>query len=125
MTPLHRAIARAIWPANPKARPATPAACQHAMTCGFAVAVNPATDTIYAVNVFGRDVSVVDGHTNKVTATVKLGGEPLRAAADPKTDTIYVTNAGTVQAFPRAAGIVIAFGASSIAAFYFLIFALR
>ena len=60
------------------------------------MAVNPATDTIYATSVFGKDMSVVDGHTNKVTATIKLGGEPLEAAADPKTDTIYVTN-GTVQ----------------------------
>ncbi len=37
-------------------------------------------------------VSVINGRTNTVTATIPVGGVPFGVAVDPKTNTIYVTN---------------------------------
>jgi YVTN family beta-propeller protein len=39
-------------------------------------------------------VSVINGQTNTVTATVAAGNAPLGVAANPKTNTSYVANAG-------------------------------
>jgi YVTN family beta-propeller protein len=39
-------------------------------------------------------VSVIDGDTNTVTATIPVGSFPFGVAADPGTKTIYVTNSG-------------------------------
>ena len=38
-------------------------------------------------------MSVISGRTNTVTATIPVGSGPFGVAADPKTGTIYVTNA--------------------------------
>ncbi|HEX7104364.1 MAG TPA: cell wall-binding repeat-containing protein [Acidothermaceae bacterium] len=57
-----------------------------------AVAVNPATDTIY-VTQDGGSVSVIDGATNAVTP-VAVGLAPSAIAADPGTDMVYVVNGG-------------------------------
>jgi YVTN family beta-propeller protein len=35
---------------------------------------------------------VISGETNTVTATIPVGSFPEGAAADPKTNTVYVTN---------------------------------
>jgi DNA-binding beta-propeller fold protein YncE len=59
------------------------------------VSVDPATDTAYAVSVGGRAVYVIDGATNKVTATVaepaKQSGLLGDLTVDPATDKIYAT----------------------------------
>ena len=64
------------------------------------VAVDRATDTVYVANFRSDTVSVIDGHTRKVTATVGVGHNPGAlgpdgVAVDPATDTIYVTNFGS------------------------------
>jgi len=55
------------------------------------VAANPKTDTIYVAN-NGGGLSVINGRTNKVTATIRVGSRPFWVAANPKTKTAYVTN---------------------------------
>ena len=44
----------------------------------FGVAVDETTDTIYAANSISSTVSVIDGATNTVTATINVGTSPLR-----------------------------------------------
>ena len=70
----------------------------------FAVATDPVTDTVYVTSPTGHELSVINGATRTVTATISLGtaaSEPVGAvpvgvAVDSATDTIYVTEqAGT------------------------------
>ena len=37
-------------------------------------------------------MSVIDGTTGTVTATITVGNDPIAVAVDPVTDTIYVAN---------------------------------
>lgn len=76
----------------------------------FAMAVNPATNTIYVTNelsVTGRPgdtVSVIDGATcdaantsgcAKTPASVRVGNAPAGVAVDQATDTVYAANSGS------------------------------
>jgi YVTN family beta-propeller protein len=54
--------------------------------------VNPKNDTVYLANTGADTVSVLDGRTNTVTATVPVGSAPVNIAVNPNTKTIYVTN---------------------------------
>ncbi|HZZ92496.1 MAG TPA: Ig-like domain repeat protein [Usitatibacter sp.] len=56
-----------------------------------AVAVNPVTNTAYVINEFGNSVSVVNGATGAVTATVPVGNRPEYIAVNPQTNRIYVS----------------------------------
>ena len=58
------------------------------------LAVDPSTDTVYVSNEGGNSVSVIDGATKTVTATVAVGFQPGQVAVDPNTDTVYVPNLG-------------------------------
>jgi len=91
----------------------TTTGCRHTAQVpagGFAVAVDPSTDTIYAANAH-RDgsgyISVIDGRhcnaadtsgcasqTAATTATVRVGHDPITLAVDPASHTVYVTNFG-------------------------------
>ena len=55
-------------------------------------------------------MSVIDGATNTVTATVTVGADPDGVAVDGTTDTIYVTNygSGTVSVIDGATNTVTA-----------------
>jgi DNA-binding beta-propeller fold protein YncE len=86
----------------------------HTVTAGFdafALAVNPATDTIYVANFAhkhapfaGNTVTVIDGATCNATDTTGCGNTPpaitvgpafttpIGVAVDPATDTIYTAN---------------------------------
>ncbi|HEY4993218.1 MAG TPA: YncE family protein [Nakamurella sp.] len=57
------------------------------------IAVDPATDTVYAVNNPLGTLSVINGASNTVTAVISLGSAsfPQNVAVDPATDTVYVT----------------------------------
>ncbi len=57
-----------------------------------AVAVNPATNSIYVVNHEDNTVTVIDGAQGKVLATVKVGEKPQGIAVDTKANRIYVAN---------------------------------
>ena len=57
-----------------------------------ATAVNPATNRVYVVNYGDETVSVVDGATTKVLATVKVGSHPQAVAVDWKRNRVYVAN---------------------------------
>jgi len=68
------------------------------------LAVNPATNQIYVVNTCGSDtgcvtanlgegsVTVIDGATNTVAATIAVGLYPTFVVANPATNEIYVHN---------------------------------
>ena len=56
------------------------------------MAVDETTDTIYVANDESNTVSVIDGTTNTVTATITVGSTPFGVAVDETTDTIYATN---------------------------------
>jgi YVTN family beta-propeller protein len=56
------------------------------------VAVDPATDTVYETVSNGlSQVSVINGATNALTATIPISAGGFNLAADPATDTVYVT----------------------------------
>src|SRR5262249_27738840 len=58
------------------------------------VGVNPATNRVYVAN-FGSDtVSVIDGATSAVIATVPVGPSPNGVAVNPGANRIYATNVG-------------------------------
>ncbi len=59
----------------------------------FAVAVNPATNTIYVVNNGPNTVTVIDGATN-TTRTVTVGRTPVAISVNPVTNEAYVANSG-------------------------------
>jgi YVTN family beta-propeller protein len=52
---------------------------------------------IYVSNQFSNNVSVIDGATNTVTATIAVGSLPIftDVTVDPNTDRIYVCNGGS------------------------------
>lgn len=54
------------------------------------VAVNAVTNTIYASDAGAGTVSVIDGASNKTTATITVGGMPQGIAVNPATNMIYV-----------------------------------
>jgi YVTN family beta-propeller protein len=58
------------------------------------VAVDPGTHTIYAPYHSDGTVSVINGSTRTVTATVPVGKDPEAVAVDPGTHTVYVANSG-------------------------------
>ena len=68
-----------------------------------AVAVDPATDTLYVADAGSRTVSVVDGATCDAAsaanctpvATATVGSGPSALAVDSHTHTLYVANAGS------------------------------
>lgn len=57
-----------------------------------AVGVDSATNTLYVANAGSATVSVIDGATNVVTATIPVGTGPNAVAVDSATNTVYVTN---------------------------------
>ena len=71
--------------------PFTPDACQYTSD----EAVDPTTDTVYVPGQFCSAVSVINGATDAVTATVPVGSQPVAVDVDPATDTVYATNYGS------------------------------
>jgi len=63
------------------------------------VAVDPGSHTVFVTNNGDNTVSVIDGSTRTVTASVPVGKFPSGAAVDPGSRTVYVTNVddGTVS----------------------------
>ena len=56
------------------------------------MAVNPNTNRIYVTNDSSDNVSVIDGASNTVVATVAVGSYPHGVAVNPNTNRIYVAN---------------------------------
>ena len=61
-------------------------------TTPVALALNPATNKIFAVNQGSNNVTVIDGATNGIAATVTVGQSPVALAVNPVTNKIYVVN---------------------------------
>jgi YVTN family beta-propeller protein len=60
----------------------------------MAIAVNETTNKAYIVNHNSASVTVIDGKTRAVVATVKTGAGPEGIAVNPATNRVYVANAG-------------------------------
>ena len=56
------------------------------------VAVNPNTNRIYVANYGNNDVSVIEGASNTVVASIAVGNYPEGVVVNPSTNRIYVTN---------------------------------
>jgi len=56
------------------------------------VAFNPVTNILYTVNAGANSVSVINGATNTVTATIPVGLNPYGIAVNTTNNTIYVAN---------------------------------
>ncbi|MEX6702938.1 hypothetical protein ABS315_25640 [Peribacillus frigoritolerans] len=56
--------------------------------------MNPNTNRIYVANDFSNNVSVIDGATNTVIATVGVGGVPRGVVVNPNTNAIYLLGYG-------------------------------
>lgn len=56
------------------------------------VAVDPTNNTVYVANTDTDSVSVINGNTNAVVATIAVGVSPTSVAVDPGTRTAYVAN---------------------------------
>ena len=59
---------------------------------GGGVAVNRATGHVFFTNSTANTVSLLDGGTNAVIATVPVGVDPFGIAADPTTGLVFVAN---------------------------------
>lgn len=57
------------------------------------VAVNQATNTVYAANALSRTITVIDGATNIVTASVPLAFEPAELLCDESADALFCRSA--------------------------------
>src|SRR5438094_5838335 len=60
----------------------------------MAVAVNETTNKAYVINHNSSSVTVIDGKTRTVIATVKTGAGPEGIAINPLTNRVYVANPG-------------------------------
>jgi YVTN family beta-propeller protein len=62
----------------------------------FGLAVNAATNTVYATNPLDGNVYTIDGDSNAVVRSVGVGGEPSAIAVNNKTGRVYVATARRV-----------------------------
>jgi YVTN family beta-propeller protein len=60
-----------------------------------ALAVNSSTGRIYVANAGRDNVSVIDGASSTVIATIPVGRAPRGVAVDPKANRVYVANSGS------------------------------
>jgi YVTN family beta-propeller protein len=76
----------------------------------FGIAVNPSTNRIYTANEANNTVSVIDGATNSIVATVSVGSGPCGVAVNPNTNRIYTANhwSDTVSVIDGATNSVVA-----------------
>ncbi len=76
----------------------------------FGVAVNVVTGQVYVAHANGNTVSVIDGATNTVAATVNVGSEPIAVAVNQVTGRVYVANncSNTVSVIDGTSNTVVA-----------------
>jgi YVTN family beta-propeller protein len=60
-----------------------------------ALAVNSTTGRIYVANAESDNVSVVDGTSSTIIATIPVGRAPRGVAVDPRANRVYVANSGS------------------------------
>jgi YVTN family beta-propeller protein len=60
-----------------------------------ASAAGPATTRIYVTNYLDDTVSVIDGSTGKIVATVRVGVAPTQMAVSPDRRSVYIADAGS------------------------------
>ena len=80
--------------------------------CPEAIAVNPTTNRIYVTNFYNASLSVIDGNTNAILATLPLPVGAGVVAVDGTRNRVYVTN--DTQATPGSTLTVIDGGTDRI-----------
>ncbi len=60
-----------------------------------ALAVNPSSGRIYVANAGSDNVSVIDGASSAVIATIAVGSSPRGIAVDAEANRVYVANSGS------------------------------
>ena len=60
----------------------------------LASSINPIINIAYVANFEGNTISVIDGKTNSVVNTIKVGTHPDAVSVDPQTTMVYVANFG-------------------------------
>jgi YVTN family beta-propeller protein len=75
-----------------------------------ALAVDSSTGRVYAANYASNSVTVIDGASNSVVATVSVGTRPQAVAVDSATHRVYVANThdNTVTAIDGVTNSVVA-----------------
>ena len=68
---------------------------------GGGVAVNATTGNVFFTNSWADTVSVISGSTDRVIATLPVGGNPFGAGVDPGTGRVFTANrnSGDVSVF--------------------------
>src|ERR1700693_1447472 len=74
----------------------------------FGLAVDPATNTVYAGGQAGGSLSVINALTGQITGTLTVPGNITAAGANPPTGTVYVTTEQAVDVVNSSTGQVIA-----------------
>jgi len=59
-----------------------------------AVAVDAVRNLVYAANVHGNSITVIDGAKNRILGSYKAGRNPYALAVDPTTGRVYAANYG-------------------------------
>jgi YVTN family beta-propeller protein len=59
------------------------------------ITVNPATNTIDIANLLSNSISVLDGSTDRILATIDSSGSPSTVSVNPTTKRLYVANSGS------------------------------
>jgi YVTN family beta-propeller protein len=79
-------------------------------TYPYAIGVNPTTGKIYVANFGSNTVSVIDGTSNLVVATVAVGIYPYAVGVNPTTNKVYVANltSNTVSVINGTSNLVVA-----------------
>ena len=85
-------LAFSLWLLSLQAGAQTLIATVQVGTTPVALAINPATNKIFAVNRDSNNVTVIDGASNAIVAVVAVGQSPSAAAVNPVTNKIYVIN---------------------------------
>ena len=67
---------------------------------GTGIAVNPTTGHVFVANSARNTLTVIDGPSLSVLATVPVGSDPGMVGVNPATNRVYISNRGdnTVQA---------------------------
>ena len=55
------------------------------------LAVNPLTNTLYVSTYSSDTISVIDGSSNEIVRSIKVGNQPNNIAVNPLTNTLYVS----------------------------------
>ncbi len=72
----------------------------------FGLAIDAASNTVYASNPLEGTVYTIDGGTNAIVRAVRVGGEPGALSADPVRGAVFAAGARGLSVISRSSGVV-------------------